>query len=345
ARRNSVLQWIPRAMTNARVLFCASLILALFGPLMAQAQPAKTWRLGMLTVNPRPALAKSAIYIAFLQELRSLGYREGENLVIEWRHTDGHLDRPRQEAAALMAWKPDVVFTVSGTNAIALRNASASVPIVVGMGGDLVGMRLAATLARPGGNVTGQQLLSPDLAVKRLELLTEVLPKLQRVAMLHAETQVDHGFYDRIFADLQAAAPAVGVTMLRFTAKNGAEVESAFREMAASKVDAVLVIASPFITANRRRILALAAERRIPTMHEVADEADAGGLVAYGPKAEAMFRRGAHYVDRVLKGARPAEMPIEQPTQFELVINRRSANALGVKIPASILVRADRVIE
>jgi len=133
--------------------------------------------------------------------------------------------------------------------------------------------------------------------------------------------------------------------MLRFTAKNGTEMESAFREMAASKVDAILVIASPFVTANRQRILALAAERRIPTMHEVADEADGGGLIAYGPKVEAMFRRGAHYVDRVLKGARPAEMPIEQPTQFELVINRRSANALGLKIPASILVRADRVIE
>jgi putative tryptophan/tyrosine transport system substrate-binding protein len=327
----------------ARVLV---LTLAALVSFIAHAQPAaKTWRLGMLTVNPRPALAANSLYMAFVQELRSLGYREGENLVIEWRHTDGRLDRPAQEAAALMAWNPDVVFTVSGTNAMALRNASSSVPIVVGMAGDLVGMRLAATLARPGGNVTGQQLLSPDLAVKRLQLLKEIQPKLQRVAMLHAEAQVDHGFYDRIFADLQSAAPAAGMTMLRFTAKSADELESAFRQMAAGKVDAILVIASPFITANRQRILVAAAQRRIPTMHEVADEADAGGLIAYGPKAEAMFRRGAHYVDRVLKGAPPAEMPIEQPSQFELVINRKTAAALGLKIPPSILVRADRVID
>src|SRR5688572_22172961 len=299
----------------------------------------------MLTVNSREAAVTNSIYVAFFQELRSLGYREGENLVIEWRHTQGDLDRPRQEAAALMAWKPDVIFTVSGTNAIALRNASTSVPIVVGVGGDLVGMRLAATLGRPGGNVTGQQLLSPDLAVKRLQLLKELLPRLQRVAMLHAPTQVDHLFYDRIFADLQSAATAVGVTMLRFVVRTAADAEGAFGEMAARKVDAVLVMSSPLITAHRPRILAAAAQRRIPAMYEIAGEAEDGGLIAYGPKLEEMFRRGAHYVDRIFKGARPAEMPIEQPTEFELVINRRSAAALGLKIPPSILTRADRVID
>jgi putative ABC transport system substrate-binding protein len=333
-------------MTRARSLVRASLILALFAPLMAQAQPAaKTWRLGMLTVNPREANATNSIYVAFFQEMRSLGYREGENLVIEWRYTLGHPGRSRQEAASLMAWKPDVVFTVSGTNAIALRDASTKVPIVVGVGGDLVGMRLAQTLSRPGGNVTGQQLLTPDLAVKRLQLLKELLPKLQRVALLHAFAQVDHGFHDRILADLQAAARPAGVTVVRHTVKSAANLESAFGEMAAGKVHAVLVLAGPFMTANRQRVLALAAQRRIPAMYEIAGDAEGGGLIAYGPKLEEMFRRGALYVDRVLKGARPAEMPIEQPTQFELVVNRRSANALGLKIPASILLRADRVIE
>jgi putative ABC transport system substrate-binding protein len=317
-----------------------------FASFAAQAQPAaKAWRLGMLTVNPRPMNVTNPIYVAFFQELRSLGYREGENLVIEWRYTAGQPDRPRQEAAALVAWKPDVIFTVSGTNAIALRNASTSVPIVVGVGGDLVGMRLAATLARPGGNVTGQQLLSPDLAAKRLELLKELLPKLQRVAMLHAPTQVDDLFYDRIFADLQAAAPAAGVTLLRFIVKSGADAERAFGEMAAGKVDAVLVISSPLITANRQRVLAAAAHWRIPAMYEVAGEAEDGGLVAYGPKLEEMFRRGAHFVDRVFRGARPAEMPIEQPTQFELVINRKTAGALGLMIPASMLLRAERIVD
>ncbi len=329
-----------------RGLILAGVLLGLCAPLTTQAQPAaKTWRLGMLTVNPRPMLAKSSIYVAFLQEMRSLGYREGENLVIEWRHTEGQSERRNREAAALMAWKPDVVFTVSGTHAIALRDADPKVPIVVGVAGDLVGMRLAASLSRPGGSVTGQQLLSPDLAVKRLQLLKEMLPKLQRVAVLHAAAEVDHGFYDRIFADLQSAAPAAGVTLLRFTVNSVADVESAFGEMATARVHAMLVLASPFMTANRPRVLALAAQRRIPAMYEVAADPEDGGLIAYGPKLEEMFRRGARYVDRVLKGARPAEMPIEQPTQFELVINRRTATALGLKIPASILLRVDRVID
>jgi len=313
---------------------------------LAQAQPAaKTWRLGMLTVNPRPMNVTNPIYVAFFEELRNLGYREGENLVIEWRHTDGQADRPRREASALVAWKPDVIFTVSGTNAMALRNATTSVPIIVGVGGDLVGMRLAATLARPGGNVTGQQLLSPDLGAKRLELLKELVPKLRRVAMLHAPTQVDHLFYDRIFADLQSATPAAGVTVLRFTVKSAADAERAFGEMAAGKVDAVLVMSSPLMTASRERILGAAAHWRIPAMYETAGEADEGGLIAYGPKLEEMFRRGAHYVDRILKGARPAEMPIERPTAFELVINRKTATALGLKIPAALLLRADRIVD
>ena len=312
----------------------------------AAAQPtAKTWRLGMLTVNPRPMNVTNPIYVAFFQELRSLGYREGENLVIEWRHSAAQPEDARREAAALVAWKPDAIFTVSGSNAIALRDASSSVPIVVGVGGDLVGMRLAATLARPGGNVTGQQLLSPDLAAKRLELLKELLPKLQRVAMLHATTQVDHLFYDRIYADLRSAASAAGVTVLRITVKSGADVERAFGEMAAGKVDAVLIIASPFLTANRAHILTAAAHWRIPAMYEIGDEAENGGLIAYGPKLDEMFRRAAHFVDRIFKGARPAEMPIERPTQFELVINRKTAAALGLTIPASMLLRADRVFD
>src|SRR5688572_22980633 len=299
----------------------------------------------MLTVNSREAAVTNSIYVAFFQELRSLGYREGENLVIEWRHTQGDLDRPRQEAAALMAWKPDVIFTISGTNAIALRNASTTVPIVVGVGGDLVGMRLAASLSRPGGNVTGLQLLTPDLTLKRLQLLRELVPALRRVALLQAVAQVDHGFYDRIFADLQSAARVVGVAVVRHTVKSPTEVDYAFGEMARGKVDAVLVLASPFITANRQRVLAAAAQRRIPAMYEIPSDAEDGGLIAYGPKLEEMFRRGALYVDRILRGARPAEMPIEQPTQFELVINQRSAAALGLTIPSSILARADRVID
>ncbi|HSA88643.1 MAG TPA: ABC transporter substrate-binding protein [Burkholderiales bacterium] len=221
-----------------------------------QAQPAaKIWRLGVLTINDRATFARSPVYGAFIQELRALGYREGENLVIEWRHTQGQSERRRQEAAALMAWKPDVVFTVTDINAIALRNANPAVPIV-GVSGDLVGMRLAASLSRPGGNVTGLQTRAPDLAAKRLQLLKELLPKLQRVALLHAQAEEDPGFYDRIFADLQSAAPAVGVTLIRVRVRNASDLEKSFAEMADAKADAVLVVASPFMAANisaRRR--------------------------------------------------------------------------------------------
>jgi putative tryptophan/tyrosine transport system substrate-binding protein len=330
----------------ARSVILAGLLLCTFAPPTTHAQPAaKVWRLGLLTVNARENNAANSMYVAFFQEMRRLGYRDGENLVIEWRHTQGHPDRPRQEAAALMAWKPDVVFTISGTNAIALRNASTTVPIVVGIGGDLVGMRLAASLSRPGGNVTGLQLLTPDLTLKRLQLLKELVPGLQRVALLQAAAQVDQGFYDRIFADLQSAAGPVGVAVVRHTVKSPTEVDNAFVEMARGKIDAVLVLASPFTTANGQRVRAAAAQRRIPAMYEIPGDVEDGGLIAYGPKLDEMFRRGALYVDRILKGARPAEMPIEQPTQFELVINRRSAGALGLKIPSSILARADRVID
>jgi putative tryptophan/tyrosine transport system substrate-binding protein len=331
-------------MTAAR--FFACVMLALFAPLVAQAQPAvKTWRLGMLTVNAPEVAGAHPIYKAFFAEMRALGYRESENLVVEWRHTQGDHERRRREAALLMAWKPDAVFTVSGVNAIALRDASATVPIVVGTGGDLVGMRLAETLARPGGNVTGLQILSPDLAQKRLQLLKELVPKLQRVALLHATAEEDRSFYDRIYADLQSAAPAAGMTVSRIIVPSAPALESAFGEIAAKKVDAVLIVASPFMTAHRQRVLDLAAQRRVPAMYEVPEDAERGGLIAYGPKFDAMFRRAAHYVDRVLKGARPEELPIQQPDEFELVINRRSAAALGLKLPQSLLVRADRVID
>jgi putative tryptophan/tyrosine transport system substrate-binding protein len=320
------------------------LIWVLFVPLVAQAQ-VKTWRLGILSVTERPAALATTVYKAFLDEMRSLGYREGDNLLIEWRHTRGQPERRREEAAAVMAWKPDVVFTVSGINAMALREADVKVPIVVGAAGDLVGMRLAATLSRPGGNVTGLQILSPDLAAKRLQLLKDLMPDLQRVAVLHAAAEEDSGFYDRIYAELQSAGRSAGVTLPRFTVKSSGELERIFAAMTAGKAGAVLVVSSPLMSANRQRIVALAAQRRIPAMYEVAGDAEEGGLIAYGPKVEEMFRRGALYVDRVLKGAHPSEMPIEQPTQFELVINRRAAAALGLKIPVQLLLRAERVIE
>jgi putative tryptophan/tyrosine transport system substrate-binding protein len=320
--------------------------LALCAPVLLHAQPAKIWRLGMFTVNARPAAEPSSFYTAFLQELRVLGYRERDNLVIEWRHTEGEPERRIKEAAALMTWKPDAVFTVGGVNAIALRNADASIPIIVGAAGDLVGMRLAASLSRPGGNVTGLQILSPDLAAKRLQLLKHLVPKLQRVAVIHAIAEEDQGFYDRIYADLQSAASGASeMALLRLPVATADDLQKAFNDIVARKANAALVIASTSMTAHRARIIALAAQRRVPVMYELAGDVEEGGLIAYGPKLDDMFRRGAVYVHRVFTGTRPSELPIQQPTEFELVINRKAARALGLDIPPSLLVQASRVIE
>ena len=320
-------------------------ILALCAPVIAQAQSAKTWRLGMLTVNARAAAEASPPYTVFLHELRALGYRERDNLVIEWRHTEGQPERRNKEAAALMAWKPDAVFTIGGVNAIALRSADASIPIIVGAAGDLVGMRLAASLSRPGGNITGVQILSPDLAAKRLQLLKHLLPKLQRVAVVHATAEEDYGFYDRIYADLQSAASGAEVALLRFPIATADDLQKAFNDIVARKANAALVIASTSMTAHRARVIALAAQHRVAVMYEIAGDVEEGGLIAYGPKLEEMFRRGALYVHRVFRGARPSELPIQQPTEFELVINRKAARALGLDIPPSLLVQTSRVIE
>ena len=319
------------------------LMTGLLAPVAAQAQ--KVSRMGVLTATPRATAEATPVFEAFLAELRALGYREGQNLAIEWRHTSADAERRRSEAMQLMAWKPDVVFTASGVDAGALRGANPAVPVVVGSAGDLVGMRLAASLARPGGNVTGLQFLSPELAAKRLQLLKELLPRLRRVAMLHATADVDLGFYDRIQADLGAAGKGMQVEVLRFSVGTAADLEPVFAKIAAAKADAVLVVASQLMLANQRRIIGLAASRKIPAMYESAGAADAGGLIAYGPRVDQMFRRAARYVDRILKGANPAEMPIEQPTTFELIVNRRSAAALGVAIPPSLLARTDRVID
>jgi len=229
-----------------------------------------------------------------------------------------------------------------------LRSISTSVPIVVAFGGDLVQLGLVATLARPGGNVTGQQILSPELGPKRLQLIREIIPRLDRLALLHpkpSENPQSVSYYDRIATDLESAARPLSIRILRFTVDGSADFDRAFSEMKSAGVQAILVFTTPFFRVHLRRIVDLATSHRLPSIHEFAESADAGALASYGVNFADTYRGAVRYVDRILKGAKPAELPIQQPTKFELVINLKTAKTLGLTVPPSVLARADRVIQ
>jgi putative tryptophan/tyrosine transport system substrate-binding protein len=327
------------------VVLIVSLTIAPFG---AETQEARQIsRVGVLATFPRPIPANPrASYNAFLRELRNLGYVEGQNVVIGWHHTDGNPDRRRSEAATLMAWKPDVVVGINTTDAQALREADPSVPIVLAATGDLVGAGMADSLARPGGNVTGLQMVQLDTAPKRLQILKELMPRLQRVALLHETptTQSAERFYAQLFADLDVASRTLALRFRRFTVMHPDDLDRVFADIKRNS-DAVLISSSPLMVAHRPRLVDLAARYRLPAMHEVNSFVEAGGLISYGATLADLWRRAAHYVDRILKGAKPADLPVEQPTKFDLVINLKTAKALGLTIPQTLLLRADQVIE
>lgn len=331
------------------VKLITALVLGLLAaPLAAEAQGAgRMWRVGVLVTLPRPVPASPHAYNAFLQELRDLGYVEGHNVIIEWRHTEGNPERRRREAAALVEWKPDVVLTPNASHAAALHEVDANVPIVVAAGGALVGTGLVHSLARPGGNITGLQILQPEIGAKRLQILKELMPQLQRVALLHETPSgaLAARFYTQLLADLDPAALSLSVRIRRFTVASDDDVGRVFADMKRD-TEAVIVSSSPLMAALvRPRLAELAARYRLPTMHDFSSYVDAGGLVSYGAKLPDLYRRAARYVDRILKGAKPADMPVEQPSEFELVINLRIARALTLTVPPSLLLQANRVIE
>jgi putative ABC transport system substrate-binding protein len=319
----------------------------LAAPLAAEAQgTGRIWRVGVLATAPRPVPANPGPYTAFLQELRNLGYVEGQNVIIEWRHTEGLPERRRPEALTLMAWKPDVVVGRNAGDAETLREADASVPIVLAASGDLVDVGIGDSLARPGGNITGSQILQSDTAPKRLQILKELIPGLQRVALLHEapSSRVGEKFYTKLRAELDTASLVLSLRVRPFTFTPGDNLDRVFAAIKRDS-DAVIVSGSAFVVAQRARLAELAARYRLPTMHDFRSEVEAGGLVSYGPDLAALWRQAAHYVDRILKGAKPGDLPIQQPTKFELVINLKTAKALGLTIPPSVLGRADQVIE
>jgi putative ABC transport system substrate-binding protein len=328
---------IPRRAFMA--VIAGSLLAA---PLAAEAQPAgKVPRIGFLGLNPG---ANPHLRGAFLQGLRDLGYVEGRNVVIEDRSAAGKLERLPALAAELVALKVDVIVTGGGTpTALAAKEATRTLPIVFTSATDPVTDGLVTSLAHPGGNVTGLSNLAPELVGKCLEQIKETVPGVSLVAFLWQPGSVG-GRTDMLKA-ADVAARALRVRLQFVEARGPADFDRAFSDMTRARAGALAVLGSAIFNSERRRLVDLAAKHRLPTVYTTRDFVDAGGLMTYGPNLADLFRRAAVYVDKILKGAKPSELPVEQPTKFEMVINLKTAKALGLTIPPSLLQRADQVIE
>jgi putative ABC transport system substrate-binding protein len=274
--------------------------------------------------------------------MRELGYVEGKNLNIEWRFADGQIERLPGFAEELARMNVDVIVTHSILTTQAAQRASSTIPIVFAAITDPVVSGVVKSLARPDGNITGLSLMAVDISPKQVELLASIIPKLSRIAILLNLTAASH---PAILRGTQAAAQVIGASVLGVEAKNPEEIERGFLTMASWGAEAVIVPNDPILIGQRRQIVQLALKGRIPTMFAYREAVEAGGLLSYGQDLSDYYRRAAGYVDKILRGAKPSDLPIEQPTIFEFVLNLRTAKTLGIKIPQSILVRADRVIE
>jgi putative tryptophan/tyrosine transport system substrate-binding protein len=308
--------------------------------LSAEAQqPIKIPRIGYLG-GASPSLAAARIE-AFRQGLRELGYVEGKNVVIEYRYAEGKLDRLPALAAELVRLKVDIIVTAAPSVTQAAREATNTIPIVMTNEADPVGTGFVTSLARPGGNVTGLSTLAPELSGKRLELLKEVVPKLSRVAVFGTSTQPG---YAQGLRETKLAARAFGVHLQALDVLDPKDIETAFREASKRRADGVLVLPSPVFNSHRTQVVELPVKSRLPAIYYAAEWVEEGGLMSYGTNFVDLYRRAAIYVDKILKGAKPADLPVEQPTKFELVINLKTAKQIRLTIPPTVLARADRVI-
>jgi putative ABC transport system substrate-binding protein len=315
----------------------------LAAPLVAQAQQAgRIARIGVLATRT----AGDSRLEGLLQGLRDLGYVEGRNLRIEYRDAEGKTERFPALAAELVSLKCDVIVTTGGTLAAqAAKQATTTLPIVFASVGDAVAEGLVTSLARPGGNVTGLTVAATELVSKSLEAIKQAVPRVSRVAiLLKPDAMPESAKKDRLEA-ADVAARALGVQLQVVEARGPEDFDRAFSDMTRARADALAVPAINLFTLERRRLVNLAAKNRLPAVYPNRDFVDAGGLMSYGPDLAEMSRRAASYVDKILKGARPGDMPVERPTKFELVINLKTAKALGLTIPPSLLQRADQVIE
>jgi putative ABC transport system substrate-binding protein len=308
-------------------------------PLAIQAQPAaKPARIAYLQLGG--SSERDILVEAFKKGLRDLGYIEGKDFVFEARWALGKAERLPDLAKELVALKPDVIVTTNSTAARAAQQVTTTIPIVIATVSDPVGMGLVKSLARPGGNITGLSSLASEYSPKLLELLLTVVPKLSRLAILYTSSAGSAQL-----ENLQAAAQRASVNVLMMEVQAPADIEDAFTRMALENIRGVIVVATSLFFTQRRQIVELAAKHRIPSVFMSSDYPEVGGLMSYGPNYADACRREATYVDKILRGAKPADLPIEQATTFELVVNLKTAKALGITIPQSILLRADKVIE
>ena len=315
-------------------LTLCALLFALSLPVEAQ-QPKKVYRLGYLSgeggINEREE--------AIRQGLRELGYIEGQNLVIEWRFAKGDADRLPALAVELVGLKPDVLVTGGTGPARALKNATTTIPIVVASAGDMVGRGLVASLARPGGNITGSTSIAPELNGKRLEILKEIVPKAARVAFLYYPNEQDE------LRELEIAARALGLKILPSEVQQASQFQSAYAAMTKEHADALIISRNPFMNTHRKALIDLATKHRLPAMCDGTTWTSSGCLVSYAQNRTEVYHRAAVLIDKILKGAKPADLPVEQPMRFEFVINLKTAKQIGLTIPPNVLARASRIIK
>lgn len=321
------------------VAFALSLLTA---PLAAEAeQPRKVARIGFL--SPGSPAAAPKLLEAFRQGLRELGWVEGQNIAIEWRFAEGKFERLPELAAELVALKVDLLVAAAPQPARAAKEATSAIPVVFIGVADPVRIGLISSLARPGGNVTGVTTLVPgEFIAKQVELLKETVPKASRLAVLMNPTNAVH--VERM-DELRGAAQKLGLALQWLEARAAGDFEGAFQAASGKRADMLVVLGDPLVGLHRKRVVELAAQHRLPAIYLFREDVLAGGLMSYGPVLTDLFRRAGTYVDKILKGAKPADLAAEQPTKFELLVNLKTAKALGLSIPPSVMVRADQVIE
>jgi putative ABC transport system substrate-binding protein len=321
-------------------LFVIFVTLAACGAVVEAQQPTKIPRIGFLTNNSSTGLA--AADEAFRQGLRALGYVEGKSLVIEYRYGEGKVGRLAEMAAELVRLKVDVIVTGGPTSTRTAKQATSTIPIVMASDPDPVANGFVASLARPGGNITGLSTLSPELGGKQLELLKEILPKLSRVAVLGTSTSPGTA---QELKEAELAAGAFGVKLQYLNVLDPKDIEAGFRAASKERTDAVLMLNSAILLSQRTQLTDLAAKTRLPAIYPWPEFVEDGGLMSYGVNLTYLHRRAATYVDKILKGAKPSDLPVEQPTKFEFIINLKAAKQIGLTIAPNVLARADKVIK
>ena len=325
--------------TAALSILVAVILLAVAG--MAQAQqPARVPRIGFQLDSPASVLA--ARIEAFRQGLRELGYVEGKNIIIEWRSSEGKVERRSEIAAELVRLKVDVIVSGGGTITRVLKQATSTIPIVMGQDIDPVGSGFVASLAQPGGNITGLAALAPEMSGKQLEILKEIVPRLSRVAIIGNSTNPGDA---QALRETVLAAGSFDIYLRYLDVQDSKDIEPVIGAAAKGRAQALLVLGNPILNLQRQQVVDLAAKHRLPATYPRPEYIEAGGLTYYGTNYNDLFRRAATYVDKILKGAKPADLPVEQPIKFELVVNLKTAKQIGLTIPPNVLARADRVIK